>query len=463
MDHSPRHAPHSVWRDALYSRLRGQAEPLFVFPDCTIPAASLWVAARLWVDLFRSHQLRPGDRVLLAREPGAGSLAFLVAALWEGLSIAVALPYTGGVERAEFFDARLGLGCDGLDADAAGCPVLAPQWSTRVALHAPTPLTRFITRTSGTGGSPRWVALSDRNVWSVLESHRPFLCQQDDVVLSILPWHHSFGLFIDVLPTLLGASMLVREPSGGRDAASVIDAASAWGATWCSMVPLQAARLAESATGVAFLRGLRGGVIGGAAATASLCATLRTTSLRVGYGQTEASPGICLGDPGAWEAGYIGRPVGCEARVTPESRLQVRGPNVCAGFWQDGAVRRLSADRWLDTGDLVGIDARGYTYFGRADHSFKLDNGRLVDAGIIEAELRGALPGLEDAALYSPDGARLGLCLVMAPGAMTPDVAIVSRVLGPLSARLETLSIRTDDHTFRTPKGSLDRAKLLIA
>jgi len=451
------------WRSDLYQRLRGQADPLFVLPDCTIPAASLWVSVRLWVDLFRRSGLQPGDRVVLATEPSVGSLAFLLAGLWEQLTIAIALPYRGVPDVLEAFDARLGLGCGGLDADAPGCPVVSQQWALRKAIGPCTPEARLITRTSGTGGSPTWVVLSDDNIWSVIDSHREHVAQQGDIVLSILPWHHSFGLIIDLLPALFNAGMIIREASGGRDPRSIIACANHWGATYCSLVPLQAQRIAELPEGLDFIRSLRGGVVGGAPAVGSTVDVLSSSRLRVGYGQTEASPGICLGRPGEWTAGFIGRPVGCTVRIGDEGRLLVQGPNVCMGVWANERVWRLNQNRWLDTGDVVESHRGALTYIGRADNNFKLGNGRMVDAIGIERDLRSEIPAVEDAMIYSPNGESLHLCLVFKSAGVEPDIHAIRRVLGSLADRVTHVTARLDSSSIRTSKGSLDRLGLAAA
>jgi acyl-CoA synthetase (AMP-forming)/AMP-acid ligase II len=451
---------HERWREALYDSLRGRAEPAIVFPDSAISAASLWVASRLWVDLFRERGLRAGDRVVLQWPASPGFLAFLIAAIWEGLSTAVIPPGMTPEESLGFFDARLGLGCEGLAADGAGCPEVPAEWRVRESRLEPTADVRLFMRTCGTSGAPDWVALSDGNVWSVLDSHRPRLVCREDVVLSVLPWFHSFGLIIDLLPALLGAGMIVRESSGGKDAGSIIETAGAYGVTWCSMVPLQTQRLASSDAGLEFLERLRGGVVGGASASRQLADAISGTSLFVGYGQTEASPGITLGEPGSWVPGAIGAPLGCEVRVDREGRLHVRGGNVCHGRWTAAGLRRFPADRWHDTGDIVSVKDGEMVFLGRSDHNFKLANGRMVDAAAIESALREADARIVDAAVISPDMFQLRVYVVMSDSGAAPDVRVIERVLGNLADRLEAVVALRESAGIRTTKGALDRLKL---
>ncbi len=453
-------AAQEALRAALYAGLRGQAEPAMVFPEATVSAASLWVASRHWVDFFRLHELRPGDRVVLQWPASPGFAAFLIGAMWEGLSIAVIPPGMTPEESMAFLDARLGLGCGGLAADNAGCPDASDAWRPRRARLEPTPEARLFMRTCGTSGRPGWVAMSSANIWAVLESHRPALVRREDVVLSVLPWFHSFGLIIDLLPALLGAGIIVRESSGGRDPRSILSAAAAFSVSWCSMVPLQTQRLAATEEGLEFLRGLRGGVIGGASASRQLAEAIAGSNLFVGYGQTEASPGVTLGSPGEWIPGAIGRPVGCEVRVDEGGRLHVRGPNVSLGAWTPQGLLRLRSDRWLDTGDLVERRGGELIFLGRVDNNFKLANGRMVNAAELEDEIRRSDPRMIDCAIVTADTFTFRVYAAMKDPHDQADDAAIARILGNLADRLDRVVTLPDHARVRTNKGALDRLAL---
>lgn len=463
--------PASPWRAPLIGALRGRAEPLVVLPTATIPAASIWVSTRLWTSALRAMPLAPGDRIVIAARPSVGTLALLIAALWEGLTIAMAPPGVDPDEALLDFDARLILadrpGTHAVTADNAGCPEIHPAFLPRDPLGPPTPEARLLLRTSGTSGSPRWVALSDANLWTVLDAHRPRLCRPGDAVLSVLPWHHAFGLVIDLLPALLSASTIVLDPSAGRDPIAMARVARQWDIAWCSMVPLQAQRLADTPPGRDMLASLRGGIVGGAPVSAALAGILAGTRLMPGYGQTEAGPGITLGQPGKWSAHALGAPLGCRVRIDAEGRLLVQGENVCLGLWQERRLLTLPAGRWLDTGDLVAAHDGQLWFLGRADHNFKLSNGRFVHAAALEDALRRADPGIADAMLSSPDGERLRLLVILAPGALEPAPDSLRRVahgvLGTLAERIVSITFQSESHVHRTPKGAIDRRRLATA
>jgi acyl-CoA synthetase (AMP-forming)/AMP-acid ligase II len=461
------------WRALLRDRLRTSAVPLLVMPRGLTTAASTWAGARLWMLALREAGLVPGDRIVCALPPGAGFLALLVACLWDGYAFA---PVPAGEPLPPLLatlDARLAVTTPEHDGagDApghahvartaeAGQPAL-PLPALRATHGAPTPEVRLLLRTGGTTGTGRWIALSDANVLAVLRSHVPHMALEGARVLSVLPWHHAFGLVLGVLASLLHADELIRDPAGGRDLAGLLALADEYEPTHLDLVPALAERLARDERGSALLDRLRGGIVGGAPVQAPLAARLARTRLRVGYGQTEAAPGICFGEAGEWRPRWLGRALGCAVRRDDDGVLAFRGPNACLGEWRDGALVRLDADTWRRTGDVVrATDDGGWTFEGRASDSFKLANGRMVEAAHWEAALRTAAPAIDELVLHSPDGDTLAIVCSLRHDGIAPDRATLAAALGPLGDRLGELRIVAADAWTRTLKGEVDRRRL---
>lgn len=454
------------WHERLYHALRTRATPLFVFDDAAIPAASVWTGARRWIARFRAMGLEPGERVLLALEPSPAFLMALAAALWEGLTVAIAPPGDDIASLAQDVDARLAIAR--MEAFFSLRPTRHNEPDEhRVTMRKPRfdrqPDVRLLLRTSGTTARPKWIALGDRGLLSVIDSHSPELgLTGDDVVASVLPWHHAFGLVIDLLPALFAGATVVRDPHAGRDPDAMIDLATRYGVTRLSMVPLQARRLAATERGRALLTSLRGGVIGGAPVRSELTDLLNDTALRAGYGQTEASPGVCLGQPGLWEPGLIGTPVGCSVFVDDDDQLHVSGPNLRIGTWspEDG-LRRADPAQPLATGDLVRASTLGYVFDGRVDDAFKLANGRYVAAAPLEAGIRTRVHRAADALVTTIDGRTIDAVLLGLPSV---DATIEQRVrdaLGPMAHLLRTVHAIHDADSLRSPKGSIDRGRVI--
>ena len=448
------------WRSRIFERFPDSPYPLAVFQEGIIPAASLWTGSRLWVSAFREAGFQPGDRLVLCLPPSAEFLQVLLAAFWEGLTLAVAPPEADLGTLLETLDARAAVharsGAFVWTAEGCSGPE-HPLPSLRQADGPPIPDARLLMQTSGTSGQARWVAMSDRNILAVLDSHLPALDLTEARVLSVLPWRHSFGLILDLLPALFAGAEIVREPSGGRSVASMVEWMSEFQTTHFSAVPLTVSRLAETERGRDCLRRLRGGVVGGAPVSDTLAQFLQTTNMRPGYGQTEACPGVTLGEPGVWRAGALGHPIGCRVNCSERGELRFQGDNACLGFWERGRLRRLRPDRWVATGDLVRQNDDGYTFVARRGDRFKLANGRWVEAGLWESQIKSLFPQIAEALLTTPDNESLTLLVTLHPETHLPPRDILLNHLGGAARWIGRIMETPAAAWVYTPKGAVAR------
>jgi long-chain acyl-CoA synthetase len=147
-----------------------------------------------------------------------------------------------------------------------------------------------------------------------------------------------------------------------------------------------------------------------------------------GYGLTEASPVVTVNrfDVDAF-SGSIGLPVpstdvrmvddaGRETAVGESGELQVRGPQVMRGYWNDPVetARVLEADGWLHTGDIARIDADGYVYLLDRKKDVIVVSGFNVYPAEIE-EVVAAHPQVREVAAIGVPDARSGesVCLIV--------------------------------------------------
>jgi long-subunit acyl-CoA synthetase (AMP-forming) len=486
---------HHIWQERLYNRLFGQPYPLFVFEDGVIPAASMWFLVREWVHRFRTSGLHAGSRVVIALPPTRTFVAVLLAGLWERYSLALCPPNIDTSEAALFLDVEAIVSHNQHDDETV--------ITRRTATHAPTPDIRLLLASSGTTAAPRWLALSDENIFTVIDSHLPELGLVRDLyidstklsqpsqgnpqgsvvadypaarVLSVLPLHHVFGLIIDFLPALFAGAEIIRDAENGRNIASLLALMERHTVTHCSMVPLLVQRLAGTSAGRQFLCGLQGGVIGGAPVQEELIPLLRQTRLRVGYGQTEASPGITLGEAGVWRANYLGKPLpkplGCDVQINAEGVLEFRGANACIGTWSKEGFVPFPPNRWHSTGDIVETSndaaCEGFVFVGRNDDNFKLANGRFIPAVHWEQMLLQQMHNLKYCMVIgTADGTA---CVVMLGFDDTTDAAL-TKDLGELQHRIADVCACSSDLIAEariipksewqfTPKGSIDRRKM---
>jgi fatty-acyl-CoA synthase len=148
----------------------------------------------------------------------------------------------------------------------------------------------------------------------------------------------------------------------------------------------------------------------------------RGVTLFTGYGLTEAGPNtfwlpkeLRLRKPGS-----VGFPLmhidvkivddkGCECGAEEVGELLVRGPHVCAGYWNkpEETARAITPEGWLHTGDLARRDAEGCYYIvGRLKDMFK-SGGESVYPPEVESVLHGH-PAVAEAAVISVPDARWG-------------------------------------------------------
>lgn len=100
-----------------------------------------------------------------------------------------------------------------------------------------------------------------------------------------------------------------------------------------------------------------------------------------GYGLTEASPIVAGNREHDNDPVTVGAPLpGVAVRVNPAGELLVRGPSVMLGYWHDpeATAQVLDADGWLNTGDLVEIQAGRIIIKGRTKDILVLSNGEKV-------------------------------------------------------------------------------------
>ncbi len=107
-----------------------------------------------------------------------------------------------------------------------------------------------------------------------------------------------------------------------------------------------------------------------------------------GYGLTECSP-VVSGNSLEWnEPESVGRHLPeVETRIDPETReLQVRGPGVMMGYWENLEATRVVIDqeRWFHTGDVAEMRYGNLYITGRIKEILVLSNGEKVPPVDIE-------------------------------------------------------------------------------
>lgn len=415
--------------------------------------------------------VRPGDRLAVQVEKSAEALLLYIACLRTG---AVYLPLNPGYTPAEmeYFIADgepacvvvspekesaiaplargtflLTLGADGesgsLIAQARGMDQtfadVAPSANELAA----------ILYTSGTTGRPKGAMLSHRNLLTNAQTlHALWQFTSTDVLLHALPIYHTHGLFTATNTMLLAGASMILLPKFDADAVF----AELPRATAMMGVPTFYTRL------LADLRLNRGAVahmrvfISGSAPL--LMETHRAFFARTShailerYGMTETNMIASNPYDGERVAGTVGPPLpGVEVRIVDADgaplpageigAIEVRGPNVCRGYWRKPEQTNASfrADGYFVTGDLGRFDARGYLgIVGRAK-DLVISGGFNVYPKEIEMEID-ALPGVVESAVIGVPHADLGEGVAAVVVLETGATITEAELLAALGARL---------------------------
>ncbi len=353
---------------SLEKVLLRQPEPLVV-ANRSCPAASLWTGGMKVTQALQAAGLQPGQRVA-ARIPNG--VAYIQAMLGTWGAGGVFCPIPLGLEDSEIerrLDAmEVATFIDGeitVDAMIGGLKLPIEEDAIRDSADA-----RLMLWTSGSQGLSKVVSISNRNLVHQVDTHlRHLQIGKHSTVVSYLSWAHCFGGVLELLCSLFSGAV-IEVPSPDRfHLESIAAALEAADHPVFFSVPKVVQQLAERSDGRILLAKIEEGIIGGAPVSGELAGILTRAGcrMRIGYGQTECTPGVMLGQPGFFASNYLGFPIGCEVRLDADDVLEVRGANVA-----DPSVE------WWNTGDVVMANPDGsYSLKGRMGRSWKWSNGRM--------------------------------------------------------------------------------------
>lgn len=379
---------------------------------------------------------RPRCRFLIASEEVLAELATLPAHVEAVLVIGAAASGPGRLDALSFS----GLATKATAEGRAALPSLAP---------APDDMAVII-YTSGTTGGAKGVMLSHRNF--LVTAHATIEALKltgRDVVLLVLPLHHSMPFFAAVaLPGLVGAlfviendlrrirdrlrehrptvffgvpalyELMYRNLLARAEAEGHLATLQAWQRrlrrikrlTGVNLAPLVFRQVHQALGGR-----LRFLVSGGAALKRETALDFFSLGLPLlqGWGMSEAAAAVTVQRFSRARflfsryyerhAGSVGPPLpGVELRLidVPEKGISVaesgegeiilRGANVFLGYWEAPAETQAAMlDGWLRTGDLGRIDKEGNLYItGRSKYIIVLESGEKVYPDEVEEKLR---------------------------------------------------------------------------
>ena len=236
--------------------------------------------------------------------------------------------------------------------------------------------------TGGTTGVSKGAMLTNKNLVSNMMQIKAFLDPyiegdgSDQIVLCPLPLYHIFAFSCNCLAMMsIGAlSVLITNP---RDLDSFIKEFKKYKVTGLTGVNTlyNALNTHPDFKSVDFST-LNVANAGGTALQGKVAEEWEEiTGIKIaeGYGMTEASPVVTTNPKGGIRIGTIGIPVpSTEVRIVDDNgnplpigevgELQVKGPQVMKGYYNrpDETAKTITADGWLNTGDIAAMDEDGY-------------------------------------------------------------------------------------------------------
>ena len=331
-----------------------------------------------------ARRVRPGDRVLLAAGASVGFIRCYLGALRVGAVVVLANPGYTSAELGHlatdsgaavaFADAEPGRLLAGLGAGPGSLPVadvrtLPEDASPATGIAVGPRDVALLAYTSGTTGTPKGVPLTHGQLTaSIRSAMAAWRWSPDDVLAHALPLYHLHGLSGVHAALIGGGTVRIRSRFVPADLVRTIEETRA---TVLFAVPtIYQALMDAGIITAAGLPGLRLAVCGSAPLSPALAERLTAVLDRVPlirYGTTESGLNVSnpVDDP---RGDTVGMPLpGVLARIGTadgeadrgaDGEIQLRGPQVFAGYWRDPAATAaaFTPDGWFRTGDIGAVD-----------------------------------------------------------------------------------------------------------
>jgi acyl-CoA synthetase (AMP-forming)/AMP-acid ligase II len=247
------------------------------------------------------------------------------------------------------------------------------------------------------------------------------IVREEDVVIGVLPFFHSYGLLVVLNVMLYKGATVVTMPRFELEA--FLRTLQDYGVTRAYLVPPIILALAKHPLveqyDLSKLRVIMSGAAPLSEAIARACAERLGCLVLQGYGLTETSPVTHANpeDPARIKLASIGPPLPnteCQivdletgASLGPDQvgEVWIRGPQVMKGYWKhpEETARTITADGWLRTGDIGRVDEDGYFYIVDRIKELIKYKGLQIAPAELEAVLL-SHPAVADAAVIpSPD------------------------------------------------------------
>lgn len=334
--------------------------------------------------------------------------------------------------------------------------------------------TAMIVFTSGTTSKPRGAELTLHGIRAFSDfASSQLQIKAGSRSLMLLPLHHIFGVCTTYMMLAHGVALGVCP-----DFRRIYESVERFRANFLFLVPALAELLAmkiskhgESAEEVLGAP-LEWILTGGAPCPQRTQTSLMSLGIRPlgGYGLTETTSLYSISPLDDSHLGCAGMACGgkceMETRVSKDGILQIRGPSVMKGYYNDPARTAdvLDKDGWFTTGDYGRIDEDGTVWItGRASRTIILSSGKKVAPEELEEKLM-SLPGVREV-LVSGDlvsrEVKAEIYAVVSEETVRRQIDIVNRSL-PLYKRIREIVVRSEPFP-RTASGKIKVSSTISA
>ena len=379
---------------------------------------------------------------------------------------------------------------DSLRGKLAGAEILrVEELEKAVAGAEPRPVTgeaaAAILYTSGTTGRSKGAILTHRNFVSNIETLiSAWAWTADDVLLLALPLFHTHGLAVALHGALASGCTTILHK--GFQAGEALDALVREGVTLFMGVPTMYVRLLEQAAKRSMTRvelpRMRLFISGSAPLSRETFEEFEQVfghRILERYGMTETIMNISNPYSSDRIPGTVGLPLpgvsvriiddrGTEAPDGEGGELQLQGPNVFSGYWQDpektdaSFVVDADGSRWFRTGDLGRRDpVTGYYQLLGRRHDLIISGGYNIYPREVE-ELLLSHPEVVESAVVAADDPALG----QVPVAFVVGNATEQQLIDYCSSRIARYkiprSIRIVHALPRNAMGKVEKRKLKL-
>jgi acyl-[acyl-carrier-protein]-phospholipid O-acyltransferase/long-chain-fatty-acid--[acyl-carrier-protein] ligase len=284
---------------------------------------------------------------------------------------------------------------------------------------------------SGSTGSPKGVMLSHANVLANIDAvSQVFHLKNDDVMVGVLPFFHSFGFTVTLwLPMVSGfGAVFHHSPMDGK---AIGELAEKYRGSILVSTPTFYAGYVRKCRREQFAW-VRYALVGAEKLRETIATAFEDKfgiALLEGYGCTEMAPVVAVNAPDVRDSGEfqrgsrlgtVGHPLpGVAARVVDpdtgegpligrEGLLLVKGPSRMRGYLGDPErTAEVLRDGWYATGDIACIDEAGFIRITDRLSRFSKIAGEMVPHMKIEEHIQGLLDPQHTCAVTAvPDESR---------------------------------------------------------